>query len=147
MPSRLHALEAAKKSHRQSFGHTVPSFAGMTGRGLRNFLTCSFAGALAILAATIITAAGARADEDRAAWFKSLKMPGSPVPCCDVSDCHRTDAEWRDGQWWAVVRGILMPIPRDRELNRKSIDGDAYVCASTAADRMIFCFIRPDMPM
>jgi hypothetical protein len=41
----------------------------------------------------------------------------------------------------------LMPIPRDRELNRKSIDGDAYVCASTAADRMIFCFIRPDMPM
>jgi hypothetical protein len=89
----------------------------------------------------------ALADNDRAAWFKSLMMPGSKVPCCDVSDCTRTEAQWREGQWWAMVRGLLVPIPRDRELNRESIDGDAYVCASYAEDRMIFCFIPPLMPM
>ena len=86
-------------------------------------------------------------DLDRAEWFKSLMMPGSQVPCCDISDCARTEAHWRDGQWWAKVRGLFVPIPRDRELNRQSIDGDAYVCASYAEDRMIFCFIPPLMPM
>lgn len=85
--------------------------------------------------------------EDRGAWFKSLMMPGSQVPCCDVSDCRRTDARFQEGQWWAIVRGQWMPIPMDRELRRESIDGDAYVCASSAEDRMIFCFIPPATPM
>jgi hypothetical protein len=84
---------------------------------------------------------------EREAWFKSLRQPGSQIPCCDISDCSRTKASWRDGQWWAVVRGRWMPVPRDRELTTQSIDGDAYVCASQAVDRMIFCFVPPQLPM
>ncbi|MBZ0228608.1 MAG: hypothetical protein K8F58_09195 [Bauldia sp.] len=91
-------------------------------------------------------AAGVRA-ENRGAWFKSLKQPGSQAPCCDISDCERTVADWRNGQWWAIVRGLWMPIPRDRELSTPSIDGSAYVCSSYAKDRMIFCFVPPNLAM
>lgn len=82
------------------------------------------------------------AAEDRGAWFKSLKQPGSNTSCCDISDCRRTTADWREGQWWAVVAGEWTPIPPTRELDKQSIDGDAYVCSSPT--RHIYCFVRPD---
>jgi len=104
--------------------------------------------AIGVVVAGLATGTSAHdTSTERGAWFKSLKQPGSEVPCCDISDCARTEASWRNGQWWAVVRGRWMPIPRDRELNGESIDGDAYVCASQAADRMIFCFVPPQLPM
>ena len=80
--------------------------------------------------------------QDRHAWFKSLMQPDTGISCCDISDCRRTDADWRQGQWWAKVDGDWTPIPRNKELNRQSIDGDAYVCAGTK--RTIFCFVKPD---
>jgi len=81
--------------------------------------------------------------QDRGSWFKSLKQPGSGFSCCDISDCKRTEADWRGGQWWAVVSGEWTPIPRDKELDKQSIDGDAYVCSSP--NRRIYCFVRPDI--
>jgi hypothetical protein len=83
--------------------------------------------------------------EDRGTWFKGLKQPGTDNYCCDVSDCKKTEADWRDGQWWAIVQGVWMPIPRDRELPEESIDGEAYVCSGWA--RRIFCFVPPTMTM
>ena len=82
------------------------------------------------------------ADRNSDEWFKSLKQPGSGFSCCDISDCKRTEADWRGGQWWAVVSGEWTPIPRDKELDKQSIDGDAYVCSSP--NRRIYCFVRPD---
>jgi hypothetical protein len=35
-----------------------------------------------------------------------------------------------DGQWWASVNGQMTPIPPEKEIGKRSIDGDAYVCAS-----------------
>jgi hypothetical protein len=83
--------------------------------------------------------------EDRSSWFKSLTMPGTDVSCCDISDCRRADADWHGGQWWATVNGQWTPIPSDRELSKRSIDGDAYVCASPS--RHIYCFVKPNMAM
>ena len=68
--------------------------------------------------------------------------PGTDNYCCDVSDCRRTEAEWRHDQWWAIVQGVWMPIPRDKELTVNSIDGYAYVCSGWA--RVIFYFIPPN---
>ena len=34
--------------------------------------------------------------EDRGAWFKSLRQPGTGMSCCDIADCHRTVADWRE---------------------------------------------------
>lgn len=83
-------------------------------------------------------------DQKSDEWFKSLKQPGSGFSCCDKSDCRRTDADWRAGQWWAVVSGEWTPIPQDKVLlDKQSIDGDAYVCSSP--NRRIYCFVRPDI--
>ena len=92
----------------------------------------------AFLLASLATAQG----QDRASWFKSLKQPGTGVSCCDISDCKRAEADWRDGQWHAVVNGEWTPIPPEKELDKESIDGDAYVCSSPT--RRIYCFIKPD---
>lgn len=98
--------------------------------------------ALVVLCLVMMVATSSRA-EDRASWFKSLMQPDSDVSCCDVSDCKRTKAHWARGQWWAEVYGLEMPIPNSKVLDKKSIDGDAYVCAAPAS-RTIYCFVPPD---
>jgi len=83
--------------------------------------------------------------EDRSAWFKSLLQPDTGYSCCDISDCRRADANWHDGQWWAVVEGQWTPIPPQKELSKRSIDGEAYVCSSPT--RRVYCFVKPDLAM
>jgi hypothetical protein len=83
--------------------------------------------------------------EERGAWFRSLKQPVTGMSCCDVSDCRRTEADWRGGQWWAVVENNWTPIPREKQLDKLSIDGDAYVCAGPRGT--IYCFVPPSMAM
>ncbi len=82
---------------------------------------------------------------DRGAWFKSLTQPDTGLSCCDISDCRRADADWKGGQWWAVVEGQWTAIPHEKELSKQSIDGDAYVCATPS--RHIYCFVKPAMAM
>ncbi len=38
------------------------------------------------------------------AWFKSVTAPNG-VPCCDVSDGHRTDYDMREGAYWVPIEG------------------------------------------
>lgn len=73
-------------------------------------------------------------DGPRSQWFKSLKVPVNGASCCDVSDCHWTEAEWRENAWWARVPapdGPWTEVPEDKILKHPySIDGRAYVCHS-----------------
>ena len=101
--------------------------------------TCLLAGLLPTIAVFLAVPAQS---EDRGSWFKSLRQPKTGYSCCDISDCKRTEADWRSGQWWAVVSGEWTPIPPEKELEKQSIDGDAYVCSSPS--RRIYCFVRPD---
>lgn len=98
-------------------------------------LAAAFAGA-----ATIATTVQA---QDRASWFKSLKQPTTGYSCCDISDCRRTEAEWKKGQWWAKVEGEWTAIPDRKRLNIASIDGDAYVCSGPF--KVVYCFVPPLM--
>jgi hypothetical protein len=99
---------------------------------------------------------------DRGDWFKSLTQPESGESCCDISHCFRTDADWREGGWWAEVRGRWVPVPRSRIVtDATSIDGSAYVCSTVmpmgfarpVPDELeaailresIICFVPPDM--
>jgi len=43
-------------------------------------------------------------------WFKSVIAPNG-VPCCDVSDGHRTDYDMRQGAYWVPIEGEWMPVP------------------------------------
>jgi hypothetical protein len=78
----------------------------------------------------------------RAEFFQGLKQPDTGISCCSISDCKRTEADWRSGQWWAKVIDQWTPIPPGKVLTNKSIDGDAYVCSNSARD--IYCFVPPD---
>jgi len=33
------------------------------------------------------------------------------VPCCDISDGHRTDYDVRDGAYWVPIEGQWMAVP------------------------------------
>lgn len=117
------------------------------------------------LAAVVMLCLPAGAQEqDRGAWFQSLKQPGSNLSCCDISDCRQTKAEWREGQWFAMVEEKWMPVPPERVLLKPhSIDGEAYVCNTASrpagedyspgigivpvgpSTASILCFIPPTM--
>lgn len=103
-------------------------------------------GALAV-AFYIYAIFGAHA-ADRGEWFKSLQVPGTGYSCCDVADCHKTNAKFVGGHWYAAVPapdGPATEVPPDKVLRRPiSIDGDAYICTN---NNWIRCFIPPWMPM
>lgn len=48
---------------------------------------------------------------EQRSWFKSVRSPHG-VPCCDISDGHRTDYEPRnDGLYW-IPDPIHLDLPR-----------------------------------
>jgi hypothetical protein len=113
---------------------------------------------VARLSAVILMAGGCPAAlaGDRGDWFKSLKMPGTKASCCDLGDCHATQADWREGQWWAVVNDEWRPVPQSQVLTSPhSIDGSAYVCNGSPSWSIggepskppIYCFVPPNLPM
>ena len=44
---------------------------------------------------------------DIRAWFKGVMAPNG-VPCCDISDGHRTDYDFREGAYWVPIEGQWM---------------------------------------
>jgi hypothetical protein len=85
------------------------------------------------------------AEGNRASWFHSLKQPVTGMSCCDIADCHATQADWRQGEWWAKVEGEWQPVPKSKLLKKTSIDGQAYVCSGPS--RVIYCFVPPVLGM
>jgi hypothetical protein len=92
---------------------------------------------------------------DRGTWFKSLQMPGSKASCCDLADCHATDAAWRSNQWWAVINDKWRPVPQAKVLAKPhSLDGSAYICTGSPSwavggspeEPLIYCFVPPNWP-
>ena len=47
---------------------------------------------------------------DIRAWFKRVTAPNG-VPCCDVSDGHRTAYDVRGGAYWVPIEGQWMQVP------------------------------------
>jgi len=43
-------------------------------------------------------------------WFKSVMSPKG-VPCCDISDGHRTDYNIRADEYWVPIDGEWLPVP------------------------------------
>lgn len=83
------------------------------------------------------------ADAQQDQWMRSLKRPDTGTSCCNLNDCNPTDAEWRDGQWWAVLRGSWIPVPPEKVLaSPLSLDGEAWLCASLSSP-FVYCFVPP----
>ncbi|HVU80054.1 MAG TPA: hypothetical protein VHD37_01685 [Candidatus Paceibacterota bacterium] len=82
---------------------------------------------------------------DRAEWFKSLKVPGSPTAiCCNIADGHAVQAEQRNGVWYAKWQGEWILIPSQIVLKDVSIDEWAYLFTYYGTLR---CFVPPNRGM
>ena len=48
--------------------------------------------------------------DDIRAWFKGVRSPAG-VPCCDISDGHRTEYDVRSGAYWVPINGLWWQVP------------------------------------
>jgi hypothetical protein len=83
---------------------------------------------------------------DVRAWFKSVIAPNG-VPCCDVSDGHRTDYDVRSGAYWVPIEGQWMQVPeraiiRDRGNPWCGTSTTAAPSSSAASCRRMRCSRR-----
>jgi hypothetical protein len=47
---------------------------------------------------------------DIRAWFRNVLAPNG-LPCCDISDGHRTDYDMRSGAYWVPIDGQWLEVP------------------------------------
>jgi hypothetical protein len=47
---------------------------------------------------------------DIRAWFRNVLAPNG-VPCCDISDGHRTEYDVRNGAYWVPIEGEWVLVP------------------------------------
>jgi len=102
-------------------------------------------------------------------WYSSLRRKGLSFHCCSKQDCHTTEAELRDGVWWARlgtpikrpdgrrdwILGDYVRIPDELIVRGKNglpipnPEGEAVVCHDTiwingpasAMVAMVWCFV------
>jgi hypothetical protein len=61
------------------------------------------------------------------AWFKSVKSHAG-IPCCDISDGHRTDYDMRENKYWVPINGQWMVVPPEAVVEDSgNPTGDAVV--------------------
>lgn len=81
-------------------------------------------------------------------WYGGLTRPGvshdwPAASCCSKTDCHTTDAELRQGEWWARIGTRKtdgdwelrdwVRVPADRVLERHdNPTGEAVICHKIA---------------
>lgn len=76
-------------------------------------------------------------------FYADWMMPDQPsTSCCNQQDCYPTEAQYRNGQWFAMQRetGQWVAVPPGKvETNRDNPDGRNHVCMSSAGT--VYCFI------
>ena len=75
---------------------------------------------------------------------KACAIPG--VPCCDISDGHRTDYEVRGGGYWVPINGLWWQVPEKAIIrNGGNPVGEAVVWyVSLRGNVEIRCFVPAD---
>jgi hypothetical protein len=83
---------------------------------------------------------------DIRAWFNGVRSPGG-IPCCDISDGHRTDYDVREGNYWVPIDGTWMQVA-DRAIVRNGGNpvGEAVVWyVRHGGNIVISCFVPADV--
>jgi hypothetical protein len=82
---------------------------------------------------------------DIRAWFKSVTAPNG-VPCCDISDGHRTTYDVRKGAYWVPIDGEWMAVPERAVIrDRGNPVGEAVVWyVHHRGGIIINCFVPAD---
>ncbi len=79
------------------------------------------------------------------AWFKGVHSPAG-VPCCDISDGHRTEYDVRAGAYWVPINGLWWQVPEKAIVrNAGNPLGEAVVWyVSLRGNIEIRCFVPAD---
>jgi hypothetical protein len=114
-------------------------------RGLARIATLAAVAALATAAHAVDRGQFENVPDDIRAWFKAVISP-SGVPCCDISDGHRTDYETRDGAYWVPIEGAWMQVPTHAVIrDRGNPVGEAVVWYVHHRGRIVIsCFVPAD---
>jgi len=82
---------------------------------------------------------------DIRAWFKGVIAPNG-VPCCDISDGHRTEYDFREGAYWVPIEGQWMQVPAHAIIrDRGNPVGEAVVWyVHHRGGIIISCFVPAD---
>jgi hypothetical protein len=82
---------------------------------------------------------------DIRAWFKGVTAPNG-VPCCDISDGHRTEYDFRAGAYWVPIEGQWMEVPAHAIIrDRGNPVGEAVVWyVHHRGGIVISCFVPAD---
>ncbi len=51
-------------------------------------------------------------------WFKGVRSPAG-VPCCDISDGHRTEYDVRAGAYWVPIDGLWWQVPEKGDHSKR----------------------------
>ena len=83
--------------------------------------------------------------DDIRAWFKGVRSP-TGIPCCDISDGHRTIYDVRGGGYWVPIDGVWWRVPEKAiVLNAGNPLGEAVVWyVSLRGNIEIRCFVPAD---
>jgi len=83
--------------------------------------------------------------DDIRAWFKGVLSP-SGVPCCDISDGHRTAYDLRAGAYWVPIDGLWWQVPERAVIrNQRNPVGEAVVWyVYLRGSIVINCFVPAD---
>jgi hypothetical protein len=73
-------------------------------------------------------------------------MAPNGVPCCDISDGHRTDYDFHDGAYWVPIDGQWMAVPERAIIrDRGNPVGQAVVWyVHHRGSVIISCFVPAD---
>jgi hypothetical protein len=82
---------------------------------------------------------------DIRAWFKGVIAPNG-VPCCDISDGHRTEYDFHEGAYWVPIEGEWMQVPAHAVIrDRGNPVGEAVVWyVHHRGGIVISCFVPAD---
>jgi len=83
--------------------------------------------------------------DDIRAWFKGVRSPAG-VPCCDISDGHRTEYDVRSGAYWVPINGLWWQVPEKAIVrNAGNPLGEAVVWyVNLRGNIEIRCFVPAD---
>jgi hypothetical protein len=83
---------------------------------------------------------------DIRAWFKGVKNADG-IPCCDISDGHRTTYDVRSGAYWVPIDGTWWKVPDAATIrNAGNPLGEAVVWyVNQRGNVTIRCFVPADV--
>lgn len=81
-----------------------------------------------------------QADPAMAEWFKSLKQPGTGLPCCSIADCHRVAVTRSGGYYYVEIEGQWLRVANAVIMQAKHNPVGTVACYTVAK------FGHPSMP-